>query len=74
VARKAAVPFVGVWLEAPLVVRLERVTGRTADASDATAEVGRAQEAYDLGALSWRRYDARRSCAQTARSINKVLC
>ena len=58
VARAAGVPFDGLWLEAPLALRIERVEGRSDDASDATAEVVRRQAEADLGALTWRRVDA----------------
>ncbi len=72
-ARQAGAPFLGVWLEAPLPVRLERIGGRTGDASDAGAAVARAQEAYDPGPLSWRRVDARHGCTEIANLINKLL-
>ena len=43
VARSCAVPFDGLWLQAPLDVLAARVAARTGDASDATPEVVRAQ-------------------------------
>lgn len=45
IAREAGIAFHGLWLEAPAGVRLQRVTGRSGDASDATAEIVRAQAA-----------------------------
>jgi len=45
----AGAPFRGIFLAADLPTRLDRVTGRTADASDADARVARVQEDYDLG-------------------------
>ena len=33
--------------------RIRRIGGRTRDASDANADVARAQEGYDLGASTW---------------------
>jgi uncharacterized protein len=45
----AGAPFRGLFLTADLATRVARVTGRTADASDADAAVARAQEDYDLG-------------------------
>ncbi len=57
-ARAAGVAFDGLWLEAPLALRIERVEGRRDDASDATAEYVRRQAKADLGELSWRRIDA----------------
>jgi aminoglycoside phosphotransferase family enzyme/predicted kinase len=50
--------FHGLFLTAPLDVRIARVGGRTGDASDADAAVALAQEQYDLGALAWRAVDA----------------
>jgi aminoglycoside phosphotransferase family enzyme/predicted kinase len=47
-ALAAAGPFQGVWLRASLEVRLRRVAGRAGDASDATAEVARAQAEPEL--------------------------
>ncbi len=58
VARAVGVPFDGLWLEAPLALRIERVEGRSRDASDATADVVRRQAEADLGPLTWRRVDA----------------
>lgn len=49
-------PFCGIFLTADLATRLTRVTGRTADASDADAAVARAQEDYDLGSFDQPRW------------------
>ncbi|MFN7174227.1 MAG: AAA family ATPase, partial [Thermaurantiacus tibetensis] len=48
-AAAAGVRFDGLWLEAPLAVRLARVGSRVGDASDADARVAEAQEAIDPG-------------------------
>lgn len=53
VAARAGATFRGVWLEAPLPVRIDRVKARVGDASDATAEVVRHQQAYDVGPMEW---------------------
>ena len=53
-----AVPFVGLWLEAPLETRVARISGRHGDASDADADVARRQRAELLGEPGWRALDA----------------
>jgi uncharacterized protein len=69
-ATKLGVPFHGFWLDLPLSVRQSRIGGRKHDASDATAEVARAQENYDLGPVDWQMLDA----AQDLKSIiNQAL-
>lgn len=60
VAAGAGVRFDGIWLEAPLTERVERVTNRRNDASDATAELVERQESYDLGSIGWARLDSGR--------------
>lgn len=56
VARQMGVPFCGIWLEAGLGVRVDRVEHRAGDASDANAEIVRSQQAYDIGPLgTWQR-------------------
>jgi aminoglycoside phosphotransferase family enzyme/predicted kinase len=57
-AEVLGVPFRGFFLEAPLATRLARVGARSRDASDADAEVVRAQESYDPGPLRWTRIAA----------------
>ncbi len=58
VARKAGVPFAGLWLDAPAAMLRQRVAGRRGDASDATVAVVDRQAGYDIGPLRWRRLDA----------------
>ena len=65
VARAAAVPFLGLWLEAPIETLVQRTAARRGDASDATPEIVRQQLDYDLGPLTWRRLAAAASLAQT---------
>lgn len=60
VARNGSVDFIGLWLDAPLSLRLRRVARRGADASDATAGTLRAQSMTDTGPLTWKRLDASR--------------
>jgi uncharacterized protein len=58
VAAEHGVGFTGLWLEAPLETRLERVTSRTRDASDATAAVATEQTSDGPTLSTWRRIDA----------------
>ena len=58
VARAAGVPFLGIWLEAPAHVCIDRVEHRRGDPSDARAEVVRAQATHGSSPLHWHRLDA----------------
>ena len=57
-ARKQDMPFLGLWLEAPLAMLEERTEARRGDASDATAQVVRRQREEDTGTITWHRIDA----------------
>jgi uncharacterized protein len=59
------VRFVGLFLEADLATRQTRVGRRKRDASDATPEIARRQEEYDIGAVDWTIIDASGTPAQT---------
>jgi aminoglycoside phosphotransferase family enzyme/predicted kinase len=61
----AGVEFHGVFLVADLATRVQRVSARTGDASDADAEVARKQEEFVTGPITWSRVDAAGSPAQT---------
>jgi aminoglycoside phosphotransferase family enzyme/predicted kinase len=52
------VPFLGVWLQAPLAVLEARIGARQGDASDATVAVLRRAAASDPGAGDWLPVDA----------------
>jgi predicted kinase len=65
--------FHGLFLSAPLATRVDRVGSRQGDASDADAAVARAQERYDLGAMTWRQVDAAGSSAQTLAHAKAAL-
>jgi aminoglycoside phosphotransferase family enzyme/predicted kinase len=58
VAKAAGVPFVGLWLEAPAEMLIERSRQRRGDPSDADAGVIRLQLAYDPGVVHWHHVDA----------------
>lgn len=73
VAVRRAVPFTGLWLEAPSATRTGRIDTRTADASDATAAVAVKQESYDLGPMTWRCIDADQSVDAVLRCARDVL-
>jgi predicted kinase len=73
VARRAGVPFDGLWLEARPEVLASRVRERENDASDATVEVVRAQLSYDTGPIAWRRVDASPDLADTVARARDLL-
>jgi aminoglycoside phosphotransferase family enzyme/predicted kinase len=61
VAADVAVPFVGIWLEAPETTLIARVEQRHSDASDADAAVIRLQHRDGTGVMEWHRVEASRS-------------
>jgi hypothetical protein len=58
IARKAGVPFSGLWLDAEPAVMGQRIRARRSDASDATTEVLQSQLRQDPGEMDWIRIDA----------------
>ncbi len=66
VAAEVGVPFIGLWLEAPEPVLIDRVTNRTGDASDAMAEVVALQLRQPVGDITWTRIDASGPVAEVA--------
>jgi aminoglycoside phosphotransferase family enzyme/predicted kinase len=72
VARDAAVPFTGLWLEVDLPTALGRVSTRMGDASDAGPEVVRAAAAIDPGPISWPRIDAADGAATLVRARAEI--
>jgi uncharacterized protein len=68
VARAASVPFIGLWLDAPESLLIERTGQRTNDPSDADASVVRMQRSHDHGPVAWRRLDASRPAASVLSS------
>lgn len=71
-ARELNVPFLGLWLEAPAHVLLDRVRARTGDASDADVAVVRRQLASDHGPLTWHRIDASPPLARVAAQVTDI--
>lgn len=57
-ARRLNARFVGLFLRTDLATRLNRVGRRESDASDATPEIARLQEKYDIGKVDWAVIDA----------------
>ncbi|MEX0853315.1 MAG: AAA family ATPase [Bauldia sp.] len=58
VAAQANVRFVGLWLDAPLELMVERVRARRNDISDATDRVVTSQANRPIGDIDWHRLDA----------------
>ena len=57
-AQQLGIPFVGVWLHAPMALLEERVGAREGDASDATVSVLRRSAKNDPGPGDWLAVDA----------------
>jgi predicted kinase len=55
---RAAAPFTGFWLQAPLALRAKRVASRRGDPSDADVAAVHAEEGWEIGANPWRVLDA----------------
>jgi predicted kinase len=72
-AAAARAEFRGLFLVTALTTRLQRVSERSGDASDADAEVARKQEDYVTGAVSWSHIDATGSPAQTLANARASL-
>lgn len=53
IAAEVGIPFKGLWLQVPAHIRAERVKGRKADVSDATAQIALAQTDVDLSSDTW---------------------
>jgi predicted kinase len=58
VARAAAVPFSGLWLEGAAETMASRIRARRHDASDASPEILAEQVRHDPGLIDWVRIDA----------------
>ena len=72
-ARDAGAPFHGFWIDVPLEIRIERVSGRRGDASDATVAFLRAHPTREQGPMGWTRIDASGAVEEvTERLLDKV--
>jgi aminoglycoside phosphotransferase family enzyme/predicted kinase len=72
-AQATNTPFLGLFLAADLAVRLARVEARKHDASDATADVVRRQDNYEVGDVDWVKIDAGGTPEQTLRAAMAAL-
>lgn len=68
VGRGLGVRIIGLFLVADLKIRQARISQRAADASDATAEVARLQEQFDIGTVDWTIIDASGTPEDTLRA------
>jgi uncharacterized protein len=73
VARKAGVPFSGLWLEAAPEAMADRIRSRYHDASDATAAVLARQLEQDPGPIDWTRLDAGGGAQATLAAARRAL-
>lgn len=72
-ARVVNIPFLGIWLTAPVPILEARIGARTADASDATVEVLRATLARGADGGDWTRIDATDADAALRRAREIIL-
>jgi aminoglycoside phosphotransferase family enzyme/predicted kinase len=72
-AQDVGVSFRGFWLDAPLQVRVERVGGRQADASDATVRFLLEHPRREKGEMRWTRVDASDDAAAVAGRLVEAL-
>jgi predicted kinase len=66
--------FCGLFLDAPTNVRLQRISSRKRDASDAKHDVALLQEGFDIGKLDWPIVDASGSPQDTLTRAMALLC
>ncbi|MBI5129458.1 MAG: AAA family ATPase [Rhodopseudomonas palustris] len=73
IATQAKCQFAGLFLVADLATRINRVSSRIGDASDATPEIVRQQQAYEQSAVGWTEVDAAGTPDQTlARAVSAL--
>lgn len=73
VANRSHNRFIGLFLVADLKIREARISRRTRDASDATTEIARLQEQYDVGAIDWALIDASGTPEETLRACRSRI-
>lgn len=73
IARRFGLPFVGLFLVSDLATRMKRVGQRAGDASDATIELVKYQEDYNVGPIDWHVIDASGTPEQTLQSCKAKL-
>ncbi|SHO59867.1 hypothetical protein SAMN02745172_00093 [Pseudoxanthobacter soli DSM 19599] len=71
-AHAAGVPFLGLWLDAPEAVLIDRVEHRSGDPSDADATVVRAQATHSTGEIKWTRIDASMDAASVVAAARQA--
>ena len=72
-ARRMNVRFAGLFLTVDLATRQQRIGRRELDASDATPEIARAQENFDIGAIDWSIVDATGTPEHTLKKCLRLL-
>ena len=73
-ARERNVPFQGIWLEAPLELRAERIDTRRNDPSDATPELIRRFQESPVAPTGWLQLDSSLSLEQLGKAaLSKIL-
>lgn len=73
VAKRAGVPFTGLWLDTPPEIMEARLAARSGDASDATPEVLHRQLERPPGPIGWHRIDASGGIDATVDAANACL-
>jgi hypothetical protein len=73
VARRTGTPLVGLWLEAPVQVLMDRLGARQADASDATVDVLNRQLARDEPPTDWHHINASDSLKDVQEAAESLL-
>jgi aminoglycoside phosphotransferase family enzyme/predicted kinase len=73
VARQAGATFIGIWLDAPENLLVNRLHTRPPDASDATADVLAEQMRQRVGDPSWHRLDASGTVDTVVDAVRAVL-